>query len=101
VSMNVILEKAGLLARTADNQIDLSRTKICAPPWSSYFLTINGTDRKGGIVPPGDREAVLRTATGALLATTDPRSGQHLITQVFRPDQMTGLGIGGPTGGDL
>jgi predicted AlkP superfamily pyrophosphatase or phosphodiesterase len=58
LSLNVVLEKAGLLARTADNPIDLAHTRICAPPWSSYSLSVNGTDWKGGIVPPSEREAV-------------------------------------------
>jgi predicted AlkP superfamily phosphohydrolase/phosphomutase len=101
VSLNIILEKAGLLAQTADHHIDLARTRICAPPWSSYFLVINGTDRKQGIVPPSDREAVLRAATEALLAATDPLTGRHFVTGVFRPDQTVGLGIGGPSAGDL
>jgi predicted AlkP superfamily phosphohydrolase/phosphomutase len=101
VSLNVILEKAGLLARTPDNRIDLARTRICAPAWSSYFLVVNGTDWKQGIVPPAEREAVLRAATEALLATTDPLTNRHIVTGVFRPDQTVGLGIGGPAGGDL
>jgi hypothetical protein len=62
---------------------------------------VNGTDWKQGIVPPAERETVLRAATEALLDTTDPLTSRHIVTGVFRPDQMVGLGIGGPNGGDL
>ncbi len=51
-SPNAVLEKAGLLTRAADGSIDLARTRICAPPWGDYFVSINGTDWKNGIVPP-------------------------------------------------
>jgi len=29
------------------NKIDLTKTKICAPPWGDYFVSVNGTDWKG------------------------------------------------------
>jgi hypothetical protein len=35
---NVVLQRAGLLAKTADDKIDLTRTKICAPPWATITL---------------------------------------------------------------
>jgi predicted AlkP superfamily phosphohydrolase/phosphomutase len=101
---NTVLEKAGLLVRTADNKIDLARTKACFPPWSDYALVVNGTDWKGGIVASssgGEREGVLQQAREALLAAVDPETGQHVVTGVFRPDDIAHLGIGGPSGGDL
>jgi len=98
---NAALEKAGLVARTSENRIDLARTKVCAPPWGDFFVCVNGTDWKGGVVPPAEREAVLRAAADALLAATDPATGQRIVTGVFRPEEMVGIGMGGPTGGDL
>ena len=98
---NVVLERAGLLTRTADNKIDLTQTRICAPPWGEYFLSLNSTDWKGGIVRPQDREAALEQATQALLNAIDPETGMHIVTRVFRPEDLAGFGAGGPTAGDL
>ncbi len=101
-SPNAVLESAGLLARTADGKgIDLARTKICAPTWGDYFVAVNGTDWKGGVVTFAERETVLRQATDALLAARDPQTGQPIVTRVFRPSEIVGLGIGGTAGGDL
>jgi predicted AlkP superfamily pyrophosphatase or phosphodiesterase len=101
-SPNAVLEKAGLLTRTADGKgIDLTKTQICAPPWGDYFVSVNGTDWKDGIVTPAERESVLRQASDALLSARDPRTGRPIVTRVFRPDEVIGLGMGGPAGGDL
>jgi predicted AlkP superfamily pyrophosphatase or phosphodiesterase len=99
--VNAALERAGLLARTPDGRIDLAKTQICAPPWGEYFVVLNSTDWKGGIVPPDSREVVLKRATEALLSAIDPESGRHIVTRVFRPSDVSGLGIDGKTGGDL
>jgi predicted AlkP superfamily pyrophosphatase or phosphodiesterase len=99
---NAVLERAGLLVRGADaRSIDLGRTLICAAPWGDFFLSVNSTDWKSGIVSPTDREQVLRRATDALLEATDPQTGKRIVTRVFRPEEVVGLGMGGPAGGDL
>lgn len=99
---NTVLERAGLLVRTGDGRaIDLTRTRICAPHWGDYFVSVNSTDWKGGIVTPAEREDVVRRATDALLAATDPETGKRIVTRIFRPEEFVGLGMGGPAGGDL
>jgi predicted AlkP superfamily phosphohydrolase/phosphomutase len=99
---NAVLERAGLLVRSADGKtIDLAKTLICAAPWGDYFLSVNSTDWKSGIVSPADREQVLRRATDALLDATDPQTGKRIVTRIFRPEEVVGLGMGGPAGGDL
>lgn len=101
-SPNAVLKKAGLATFTANNRgLDLSRTKIATPPWGDYFISINGTDWKQGIVTPAEREEILQKATRALLAEVDPETGNSIVTRVFRPDDILGLGIGGEAGGDL
>jgi arylsulfatase A-like enzyme len=99
---NAVLERAGLLVRSADGKtIDLAKTLICAAPWGDYFLSVNSTDWKSGIVSPSNREQVLRRATEALLDATDPQTGKRIVTRIFRPEEVVGLGMGGPAGGDL
>ena len=77
-------------------KIDLAKTQILAPPWGEYFLSVNSTDWKGGIVRPQDREKVLTEATQALLNAVDQETGAHIVTRVFRPETLTGFGAGGP-----
>jgi predicted AlkP superfamily pyrophosphatase or phosphodiesterase len=99
---NAVLERAGLLVRTADGKaIDLAKTRICAPRWGDYFVEVNSTDWKGGIVLPAERDDVIRRAMAALLAATDPENGKRIVTRIFRPEEVVGLGMGGPAGGDL
>ncbi len=98
---NAVLEQAGLLTRTADDKIDLTKTKICVPPWGDYFVSVNSTDWKGGVVSPAEKEDVLHKATEALLSAVDPETGKHIVTRVFTAGEIVGMGLGGEAGGDL
>lgn len=98
-NVNAILEKAGLLAFDNDGRLDLTKTQVCAPPWADFGLTVNTVDRKGGIVPLDQKQALLDKATAALLAARDEQ-GLAIVTAVLRADQVQGLGIGGPAGTD-
>jgi len=100
VDVNRILEHAGLLAR-ADGGIDLARSRVLAPAFADFFLAVNETSWRSGIVEPAERDRVLDAATAALLAARDPDTGGVLIERVFRPEQFPGRGAGGPAGGDL
>ncbi|HZI19412.1 MAG TPA: alkaline phosphatase family protein [Pyrinomonadaceae bacterium] len=99
ISVDAVLGRAGLLGVDAEGRVELARTK--ATGGSDFFVRLNGTEWKGGIVPPSEREEVLRRAAESLLALVDPETGRHVITKVFRPEETAGLGIGGPAGGDL
>jgi len=98
---NAVLVRAGLAAVDAKGAPDLARSRIVSPRWSAFTLAVNGTDRPGGVVPPAEREGVLRQAAEALLAVRDPQTGVAIVTAVFRPDQLSALGLDGPAGGDL
>jgi predicted AlkP superfamily pyrophosphatase or phosphodiesterase len=100
-SPNAVLEEAGLLARRPDGSIDLASTSILGSWGGGFFLNVNSTDWKGGIVPPEGIESVLERATRALLSYTAANSDEQIVTGVFRPVEVVGLGIGGPAGGDL
>lgn len=100
VYVNRILEEAGLLAWDAAGRVDLARTAVAAP-FSDFQLRVNGTERRGGIVPPEDRAAVLRRATAALLAARDPENGAAVVRLVARPEEVPAYGIAGPLAGDL
>jgi predicted AlkP superfamily pyrophosphatase or phosphodiesterase len=97
---NVVLERAGLLSRL-ENGIDLARTKAATPPWGEYFVAVNSTDWKNGIVKPEEKDDVLYRVSQALLNAVDPDTGAHIVTRVFRATDLTGFGAGGPASGDL
>jgi predicted AlkP superfamily phosphohydrolase/phosphomutase len=98
---NAALEAAGLLVRTREGQIDLARTKICAPPWGDNQLVVNSTEWKSGVVPLAEKAKVVDAAEKVLLDVRDPETGRPIVTRVFRPDEAPEMGIGGPAGGDL
>lgn len=101
VYVNTILARAGLVAWDASGRIDLSRTKVCAPPYAEFFLVVNGTDRKAGIVEPGERAAVLSLAFQALRTAKEPITGKALVQAVYRSEDHGELGFGGELGGDV
>lgn len=98
---NVALERAGLAVRSRAGELDLGRTFVMAPPGADFYLTVNGADHLGGAIPAADGPGLLARAARALLGCVDPATGQPLVTAVFSAADLPGLGIGGPTGGDL
>lgn len=62
---NVALARAGLLEADDRGRIDLSRTRALTP--NGYWVSLNRTARKDGIVPPEREADVLAAAERALL----------------------------------
>ena len=97
-SPNAVLANAGLLALDEEGRIDLSRTRALSP--NGYWINVNTTDWKDGIVPPEDAAAVRAEAEQALRDARDD-DGRVIVTEIYRPEEHPELGIGGPAGGDL
>jgi hypothetical protein len=95
---NVALAAAGLLATDGDGRIDLARTRALSP--NGYWVNVNRTAWKGGIVPPAEESAVLDAAERALTAARGA-DGQPIVARLWRVAGHDSLGIGGPAGGDL
>ena len=95
---NVALAQAGLLVADSAGRIDLSRTRALSP--NGYWVMVNRTAWKGGIVPPAEAAAVQAAARRALEAARGT-DGQPIVTRLWRGDEADSLGIGGPVGGDL
>jgi hypothetical protein len=96
---NAILAQAGLLSFDSGGRVDLTKTKVLAPPWADFGLVVNTVDRKGGIVPLNEKAAVLAQAKAALLAARDDRA-MPIVTSVLEAETYGALGLGGPAGAD-
>lgn len=97
---NVALRDAGLLVLDSAGRVDLSRTRAFSP--NGYYVMLNRTAWKDGIVGPGEERAVLDAAERALRAVRSP-DGTPVVTRTWRSDVPGAdtLGLGGPSGGDL
>ncbi|HPW54882.1 MAG: alkaline phosphatase family protein [Thermoanaerobaculaceae bacterium] len=98
---NAVLENAGLLARTRTGELDVARTLVVSPPTADFHLVVNGPGWQLGGPETTDYPSLLARATRALLSTVDPGTGQPVVRAVFTASDLPGMGIGGPTGGDL
>jgi predicted AlkP superfamily phosphohydrolase/phosphomutase len=102
VQFNVALQKAGLLAMTADGEVDLFRTRAIYFPGNSGYFLINRISRKQGVVRPEEEQAVLARLRITLKGIKDPDSGTPVVTAILDPrDKTLEPAIGGGTGGDL
>ncbi len=96
--LNRALEEADLLTRDEEGGIDLAGTRVLAAE-SSFYLRVNERSWQGGIVEPGERDALIEAAAEVLLAIVDPLTGRRVVTRVFRPRDFPEYGIRGQ--GDL
>lgn len=96
--LNVVLREAGLLVLDEDGEIELSRSRAVSP--NGYWITVNTTDWREGIVAPEDRRAVIDEVTAALEAIVDS-AGKPIVTRVYRAEEHVDLGLGGAAGGDI
>jgi predicted AlkP superfamily phosphohydrolase/phosphomutase len=97
---NVVLKTAGIVVSDSSGAIDLTRTRAAAT--RGWWISVNRTTRKGGIVSRDSVDAVLDRVERALLAVRDS-TGSPIVTQVWRSTSPAAdsLGLGGPAGGDL
>jgi hypothetical protein len=97
---NAVLREAGLLVLDDDGDVDLSRTRAFSP--SGFWIAVNHTGWRDGIVPPDSIAAVVDAAERALRAARGV-DGEAIVRRTWRPGtpEAAGLGIGGPIAGEL
>lgn len=99
VFVNKALSDAGLVSFDSNRRIDLTKSSIFVPSWSDFFLVLNREGRKSGFVAPLEEAALLEKAKKALLEARD--NGQPIFTSVILAKDSQGMGLGGPSGGDI
>jgi len=62
--------------------VDWSRTKAYGVGFTGLYINLQGRE-EGGIVPPGEREALMERIAEDLLATVDPATGGPAVTKVY------------------
>ena len=68
------------------SNVDWSRTRAYGAGINGLYLNLQGRERDG-IVPPAEREALMRELRAKLLAVVDPATGKPAITKVYVREQ--------------
>ena len=98
VRVNLALRAAGLVTVDARGRIDPARSQVI---FGRNCLRIHTDDWKGGLVPVGQREAVLARAVTVLRGIRAEGDARPVITDAFwTPADRERLGFGGPNGHD-
>lgn len=100
IAINKALQRGGLLVTDTRGFVDLSRTKVIYSTINNGYFLLNTTDRKYGIVPPGERAQVVQQLRHLLLNLRDGDRG--IIRRVYDAgSEGVRFGIGGEAGGDI
>ena len=95
---NVALARAGLLATDSAGRPVLSRSRALSP--NGYWVTVNRTMRREGIVRDDDVATVIDSIASVLAAVRGPDGGP-VVTRIYKAGMADSLGLGGPAGGDV
>ncbi|MER5820302.1 alkaline phosphatase family protein [Streptomyces californicus] len=89
VSVNDVLEAAGLLTKRTDGRPDWTATEAFEAVQGTQGVNVNTTGRyKHGIVEPHRREDTLNRVREALLAHLNPYTGLPLFADVLRAEDV-------------
>ncbi|MCC5856365.1 MAG: alkaline phosphatase family protein [Idiomarina sp.] len=95
---NVLLQEAGLQVLDDNGMIDLSQSLAVSP--NAYWITVNTTEWRGGIVPEEEKSMVIARIVEALENLTD-ENGERVVERVYIASEHPELGLGGAAGGDV
>jgi predicted AlkP superfamily phosphohydrolase/phosphomutase len=100
VALNQVLREKGLLAVDAQGRVDLTKTKVIYPQVNNGYLTINGVERKQGIVAREERGELIEKIRQIFFAMRD--GDRPVVSKVIdAAAEGEARGIGGDSGGDL
>jgi hypothetical protein len=95
---NVALADARLLARDDNGRPVLGGTRALSA--NGYYIKINTTAHREGIVPPDSADEVARAVIAALRSVRDS-AGTAVVTGAWIAAELDSLGVGGAAGGDV
>ena len=97
--INAALEKAGLLVRLPDRQIDWSKTKAAYRGCGHIFVNLE--ERGGGIVPASEYESTVDKVITALQDNLRGPDGDSYLAFAVRGREAGFFGLGGERCGDV
>ena len=92
------MQEAGLQFLDENGMVDLSRSVAVSP--NAYWISVNSTEYRGGIVEDADKDEVIAKIVAALEGLTD-ENGERVVERVYIASEHPELGIGGAAGGDV
>jgi len=100
VSLVNLFKERGWVALTDDGKgVDWSRSKVF---FSQNHLWVNLAGRdEGGVVPPGEYEALRREVVETMRGLTDPENGRHVFSFVLPREDAPMVGLWGDYIGDV
>ncbi len=76
-----------LLNPQAGRLVDWGKTRAYGMGLNGLYLNLHGRERDG-IVPPGEKETLLKEISEKLLAVRDPVDGHPVIAEVYQSDKV-------------
>ncbi len=76
-----------ILASKKRGGVDWSTSRAYALGLNGLYVNLKGRERDG-VVDPADRDALLAKMTEGLLAIRDPKTGQPVVKEVYRTDEI-------------
>lgn len=95
---NVLLQEAGLQKLDNNGMVDLSQSLAVSP--NAYWITVNTTEWRHGIVDEENKDEVIARIVEALENLTD-ENGEAVVERIYIADEHPELGLGGAAGGDV
>jgi predicted AlkP superfamily phosphohydrolase/phosphomutase len=105
--LNNFLANRGYLATTREPdhmglvQIDWSRTRAVAHPFTQIWINAVGRDPQGIVSPGAEFESLRAEIVAQLRDWKDPRTGAHVMSHVFPTEDGAPYGLGAATDGDI
>ena len=92
-NLNTWLKNEGYASLTDDEEgdffhnVDWSTTRAYGAGFNGLYLNLYRREAQG-IVQPWEREALLEEISGKLLKIRDPKTGEQVITRVYRAEEI-------------
>ncbi|RJQ53765.1 MAG: hypothetical protein C4526_06015 [Nitrospiraceae bacterium] len=68
--------------------VDWSGTRAYGLGFNGLYLNMKGREKNGIVLEGGERETLINELSAKLLSIRDPKTGQNIITKVYRTDEV-------------
>lgn len=68
--------------------VDWSQTRAYGMGFNGLYLNLEGREGNGIVQPAAEKEALIEEIATKLLVIRDPETGKHVISKVYRADEV-------------